>query len=795
MVYKKRGNDMKTYKFVRNTVLMGIFIVLITAGLVQSVSEAYIQERYPNNNGDGQRDEPNINITLIGSCETSYRALELGVQDDYAYLATHLYTHSCPPYSGALDVVDIATNPENPEITGSCDDFQQLLNVVVHDDYAYVIVREDQTFFLKEVNIQNPAHPILYEFLSIELGGYPNSDTIDLFVANDLLYVFTPGNLIIYAIPELEYLNSITLNDPTSLSHVDDLFVYGDYAYLIGNNMGNYKPKEFFRIINIADPWNLYQMVNVELGNPHFVNHLSINQIGDTLYAYFAAWGGLYVLDVTDPENPSTPITFTMPHPSTYIRSDGSFVYISAGPSGIYVLDIADPVVPVYTGFYNTTGNASAIVVVGNYIYVADDESGFLILQFTNVEGPSTPDQPFGPITGEPDVIYRFYVQLPPEAINESIYLLWDWGDGTSSGWLGPYGPYYPREPPTVSESNGWEQGGEFSIRVKAKNSQQIESDWSEPHVITIINDPPSAPSLPTGPTEGYRYKEYDFSTSAIDPDDELYYQWSFGDEITGWIGPYKSGEVVTVHHVWETIGNYEVKAQAKDGHDAIGDWSLPLNIQIINQAPDIPDTPSGPTSGNIQTAYTFSTKTNDIDNDQVFYKWDWDDGTQSDWLGPYDPTVVATAEHSWTEAGEYSIRVKAKDAIGDESSGWSQPLNVQISAAELSLSFKGGLGLTLIIENIGDVAAEDVQYTITFEGKHIFLPKNATVQGVLYESILAGESAVVDVFVLGLGRTTISAVAEIPDVTTASTSTNAFIFGPFVLIRDGSRGLLGMNI
>jgi len=774
---------MKMHKMQKKIVLVGIFVILTTAGLVQGISEQYTQY-----GGGGTREE-NENITYVGSCETSYRAVELDIQNDYAYVATHIYQHTCPPYAGALDVVDITTNPQEPDVIGSCDEFEQLLNVVVYGDYAYVIMKEDQNFYLKEVNIANPTHPVLYDFLSVDLGDIMNTYIIDLYVQNDLLYVFTPGALMFYSLENLGYLNSLPLD---GLTCVDDFYVDATYAYLLGNNQGYIRAKEYMKIVNIADIWDPVLLVTREMGSPGCVNHIAINQVEDTVYAYCAAENGVWIMDVTDPANPSSPISYVLPHWQSYIRSDGAFLYLSGGAYGITVLDIANPVAPVKVGFYDSPGNASAIDIAGNYIYVADDESGFLILQFMNVEGPSTPAKPFGPTQGEPDVTYRFYVQVPPEARNDSLYLMWDWGDGATSGWLGPYGPYYPLLPPIVSTKHSWEQGGVFSIRVKAKNSADIESGWSEPHVITIINDPPAAPNTPSGPTEGYRYKEYKFSTSTTDPNgDELYYQWRFGPLSTEWFGPYKPGEIVTIVHTWDTIVNCDITVRAKDGHDAIGDWSLPLSIQILNQAPDIPDTPTGPTSGTIGTTYTYSTKTNDVDNDQVYYQWDWGDGTQSGWLGPFDAGVIATADHSWDDAGDYAIKVKAKDTIGDESSGWSQSLIVQISAPELALSLKGGLGLTLTIENSGDAEANDVEYSITFDGKFIFLPKDGTVQGVIYDNIPPGETVPVDVFILGFGRTTITATAEIPDVTTATIEATAFVLGPFVLVRSGSNGLI----
>jgi agmatine deiminase len=94
------------------------------------------------------------------------------------------------------------------------------------------------------------------------------------------------------------------------------------------------------------------------------------------------------------------------------------------------------------------------------------------------------------------------------------------------------------------------------------------------------------------------------------------------------------------------------------------------------NSPPEQPQRPSGQTSGKTGATYLYTTLTTDVDEDQVFYMWDWGDGNSSDWLGPFASGQTAKAQHSWTTKGTYSIRVKAKDTKGAESD-WSDPLAV----------------------------------------------------------------------------------------------------------------------
>jgi len=97
------------------------------------------------------------------------------------------------------------------------------------------------------------------------------------------------------------------------------------------------------------------------------------------------------------------------------------------------------------------------------------------------------------------------------------------------------------------------------------------------------------------------------------------------------------------------------------------------------NNAPNKPSKPQGQTAGNANTDYTYTTSATDPEGDQVYYKFDWDDGTYSDWVGPYNSGQSGSATHNWECSGSFSIKAKAKD-IYDQESPWSDKLTVTIS-------------------------------------------------------------------------------------------------------------------
>jgi Arylsulfotransferase (ASST)/PKD domain len=96
----------------------------------------------------------------------------------------------------------------------------------------------------------------------------------------------------------------------------------------------------------------------------------------------------------------------------------------------------------------------------------------------------------------------------------------------------------------------------------------------------------------------------------------------------------------------------------------------------LFQQPPYTPSIPKGSTSGSAGTEYAYTTSTTDPDGDQVYYWWDWGDGNNSGWIGPYKSGVTCEAKHIWGIKNTYNIKVKAKDTNGTQSD-WSDPLSI----------------------------------------------------------------------------------------------------------------------
>jgi len=121
---------------------------------------------------------------------------------------------------------------------------------------------------------------------------------------------------------------------------------------------------------------------------------------------------------------------------------------------------------------------------------------------------------------------------------------------------------------------------------VDNQNNTGTQSTWA------YIDTENHAPNMPTlkGRKSGTNGTAYRYTFSAVDPDgDDVYYYLNWGDTYwdggaVGWIGPYKSGEKVTLEKTWVEKGNYTVRVKAKDGYGAKSEWAtLPVAMPISN--------------------------------------------------------------------------------------------------------------------------------------------------------------------------------------------------------------------
>jgi hypothetical protein len=127
------------------------------------------------------------------------------------------------------------------------------------------------------------------------------------------------------------------------------------------------------------------------------------------------------------------------------------------------------------------------------------------------------------------------------------------------------------------------------------------------------------------------------------------------------------------------------------------------------------------------------------------YTKYKLDDGAWTTYTAPF--TV--------SESGDHTVLFYSVDIAGnveDEKSA-----SFTIAAPAITITIKGGLGVSATIKNTGTVDLTNITWTITLDGKMIFLGKTKTNT---IAALAAGEEVIVKDFVIGFGKTGIAVEA-----------------------------------
>ncbi len=195
---------------------------------------------------------------------------------------------------------------------------------------------------------------------------------------------------------------------------------------------------------------------------------------------------------------------------------------------------------------------------------------------------PAQPTTPVGKTTAIWFEEYS-YTSSTTDPENEQIYYLFDWDDGSSSGWLGPYSSGQ-----TATGSHIWTELGTYEVKVKARDIWGAGSPWSDPLVVTVTDNlPPNTPVI-EGPANFIPFREYTYTITTTDPqehDIRLDIDWGDGNGASNQ-GPYHSGEKVYMNHTWKSLGSHTIKVMATDILGGESGWaylkvSFPRNQEI----------------------------------------------------------------------------------------------------------------------------------------------------------------------------------------------------------------------
>ncbi len=137
-----------------------------------------------------------------------------------------------------------------------------------------------------------------------------------------------------------------------------------------------------------------------------------------------------------------------------------------------------------------------------------------------------------------------------------------------------------------------------------------------------------------------------------------------------------KNGVIYLYHYYdYENVVILNISEEFELGEHS---YHLPSLFGNANQEPNKPTKPFGPLSGKARSEYTYTSSATDPERNKIYYLFDWGDGTNSEWFGPYNSGDECSVSHAWDGQGSYEIKVKAKDVYGAESE-WSEPLPISM--------------------------------------------------------------------------------------------------------------------
>lgn len=182
-------------------------------------------------------------------------------------------------------------------------------------------------------------------------------------------------------------------------------------------------------------------------------------------------------------------------------------------------------------------------------------------------------------------------------------------------------------------------------------------------------NKPPRIPLRPIGPDSLGTGDTGRYRTVSTDPNrDQIQYVMNWADNTFDTSALFRSGDTVTMKHVWTDTGWFALTARARDEK---GNWSVAWSdthmVHVYpggNRRPYKPDMPAGPDSGWVGQWQVFTTKCVDPNGDSVSIVFVWDEG-QVGLPIKAGSGVTVTDSVKYLSGGMKYIRAVARDPAG----------------------------------------------------------------------------------------------------------------------------------
>jgi hypothetical protein len=291
---------------------------------------------------------------------------------------------------GGIRIVDV-TDPVYPKEIGYCDTYMWIEGFFVSGDFAYLIgshidktTKEklpDWNEGLRIVNISDPTKPVEC--------GYYNTDSSpeDIFVLNKYAYLAIGDNglhIIDISNPsEPEKIVNVSTPDRAKTVFVNENIAYvGGHKYveintagLTEEEMNTVKDSKLYMaggynvgglcLIDVSDPVNPSRIVCYDTKNTSYSKLFVTNK-----FAFISNLAGeIRTLDISDPQQ-----IFDLGKINEFkdIYASEDYLYVMM-PSNFGIVDLSGPKNPMVVGYCKDLGRAAKVHVTNNYAYVVSD--------------------------------------------------------------------------------------------------------------------------------------------------------------------------------------------------------------------------------------------------------------------------------------------------------------------------------------------------------------------------------------------------------------------------------------
>ena len=304
-------------------------------------------------------DKGEIDCTdILSSYEFIISVFDVRFKDNYAFVAgsnfyddLHVIDVSDPfnPIKVAGLVIESGSNPGRMALDGN---------------YAYLLERLND--YISIVDISDPLNPVKVSsvFSGEQMG--------QMVAAEGYIYATSYSNDVLYIFDATDPLNPVVDTSFFPGINPKDIAVQGDYLYVLSDEGGN----KGIRVYDVSIP-----DMTVQVGIVNFSDDPEILTVnGDYAYVGDDSQGTLFVVDISDPANPTLVGSLIINGLPTDIVVKGDYAFFTIEYNNnntglLRIINIQDPTNPYLQTELEIDDDPESVDVGNGYAYVTDSDS------------------------------------------------------------------------------------------------------------------------------------------------------------------------------------------------------------------------------------------------------------------------------------------------------------------------------------------------------------------------------------------------------------------------------------